>query len=107
MEDQNFINKQSVDTKLLVIEKALKELGGAPEDSVNNELKERCRSIKALLDLTKNVNSLGKKPKIGSFLEVVINGSLNIPSIMLAGGSFLLFDDTKTLKFPNEFSHGS
>ena len=107
MEDQNFINKQSVDTKLLVIEKALKELGGAPEDSVNNELKERCRSIKALLNLTKNVNSLGKKPKIGSFLEVVINGSLNIPSIMLAGGSFLLFDDTKTLKFPNEFSHGS
>ena len=106
MENQNFISKQSLSTRLLVIEKALKELGGNSLDPIVNELRSRCEEVKVILDLNRTADQLGRKPKIGSFAEVVINGSSNVPGVYLSNLGFLLFDTSRYLKLANNFSDG-
>ena len=107
MENQNFISKQSLNTRILVLEKALKELGGDSSDPTVEEIRQRNREIHEILELTKAAEQAGKKLKLGSFLEVVLNGTSNIPAICLGANGYLLFDTTRFLKFPNSFSQGN
>lgn len=105
MEDQNFISKQSVSTKLLVLDKTLKELGGS-ESEESLRMEQLTRWIRELVEINKQADQFGKKVKVGSFLEVTIPGSANIPAINLQGG-FLLIDDSNSLKLANRFSSGT
>jgi antiviral helicase SKI2 len=106
MENQNFISKQSSSTKLLMLEKGMKENGLNFNDPVINNLKENCEDIRSLLDITTTIESLGRKPKLGSFLEISFEKYSNVPALLL-NGAFLLFDDTKSLKLNNNFSYGN
>ena len=106
MENQNFISKQSVSTKLLVLDKTLKELGGNENSESASGLAEMLDQIKELIEINKQADQFGKKVKVGNFLEVQSQGSANIPAISLSG-SILAMDDTGYFKFSNRFSHGT
>lgn len=107
MENQNFISKQSVSTKLLVIEKALKELRGAGDNEEFLALRARCEDFKKLIEINKTADGAGRKLKAGSFVECWLPNTANIPGIYLQNLGVILFDDSRSLKLPNDFSHGT
>jgi antiviral helicase SKI2 len=105
MENQNFISRQSVSTKLLVIDKTLKELG-ADSSETSQKINEMLYQLKELVEVNKQADQFGKKVKVGCFSEVVLPGSANVPALILSG-ALLLMDDSGTLKLQNRFPGGT
>ncbi|CAG9316920.1 unnamed protein product [Blepharisma stoltei] len=97
-------------TQSLMLDKSLEDMERRYEAGELGAMMEFLGILREIIDISAGFNQLGKKPGEGYFVEVLINGSANLPGVMLNKGSkisCLVFDCNGIVPtLPNQFPGG-